>query len=408
VGRVRGSTYTLIMGNNVLEMEHAPLLATAQALTERLAAVAGNLRPRDVTHEQHYRFAERAWALHGYLRGALALVANDLYPPAFAVLRSALEHHAQDHLLFLGNRYRATVRDVSDETLEEWKRAIEEGREHFAAILDVRRVGRNRAEIVRSGVHFTGGEQGPDAPALSIYYSIIYDYDPFTGGKTAQEFIGEWPFREDAKHRRGARQAEVWAENLAWRQLKENLLLNDCYTSAELARWEVHYSFLSAYTHPTARGLDLMHGRNFPKAIRYDHYASELALLYVITFARLELEVFEAMTCRVPVVDLGGWDAVRADIARGEALSSHLWFPRGTPHAYDRVQEANRRGVTRQGAIVPMAERPKPGDLTDEDVLYYSNPLRRIIAMHSHLEEMTGFTYISPWPRDDAFLRRTD
>jgi hypothetical protein len=88
---------------------------------------------------QHGPFAERMESLHMYLSGALSLIALDLYMPAFAVVRSALEHHVQDHLLFLGNRFKVVVRHASDEKFEEWQQAIAEDREDFAGILEVRR-----------------------------------------------------------------------------------------------------------------------------------------------------------------------------------------------------------------------------------------------------------------------------
>jgi hypothetical protein len=120
----------------------------------------------------------------------------------------------------------------------------------------------------------------------------------------------------------------------------------------------------------------------------------------------MELDVFEEMTRREPGVGLTSWDQVRADMDRGETLASHLWFPRGVPHAYDRVQEANRRGQTPERGMVSWDERPKPDELADDEVFHYANPMRRIIALHAHNDEMTGFYYYSPWPRADATTRR--
>lgn len=398
------------MASSILAAEHPDLLRGAVDLTAHLGVARERLVPvEDVTYEQHVEFGERIWSLHIHLQGALVLLDHDLYIPAFTTLRAALEHHVQDHLLFLGNRFKATAQDVSDETLAEWQQAIAEGREDFKGILAVRRLDHDRVEVVRSGPHYTGGDQGPEAPGLSIYYGIVFDrHDPFTGGKKAQEFIGQWPHSQDARHRWAAQAAEIWGRFLSWRQLTANLLLNQFYTERELARFEVHYSFLSAFTHPTVRGLKAVLGRNMPTMLRYDHYVSELILLYVISIARLELEVFEQMTRREPVVNLAGWDEVRADTERGESLASHLWFPRGSPHGYDRVQEANRRGTTREEGLVPFDQRPKPEDLADDEILYYANPLRRIIELHNSQNEMTGFPYLSPWPRSDAMLRGMD
>jgi len=87
------------------------------------------------------------------------------------------------------------------------------------------------------------------------------------------------------------------------------------------------------------------------------------------------------------------------------ALASHLWFPRGSPHEFDRIQEANRRGIGRDGQLLGMDERPKPADLEDREILYYAGPLRRLVRLHAHQDEMSGFTYVSPWPRPDAWQR---
>lgn len=108
-------------------------------------------------------------SLYVHLQGALVLTDHDLYVPALAALRSALEHYVQDHLLFLGNRYKAVVQDVTDDTFAEWQQAIAESREDFKGILDVKRLDHDRVEVVRSGPHYTGGNQGPEAPGLSIY-----------------------------------------------------------------------------------------------------------------------------------------------------------------------------------------------------------------------------------------------
>jgi hypothetical protein len=103
---------------SILAAEHRELLQGAIDLTAHLGTARERLVPTaDTAYVQHMEFGERVWSLHVYLQGALGLLDHDVYQPALATLRSALEHYVQDHLLFLGNRYRAIVRDVSDETL---------------------------------------------------------------------------------------------------------------------------------------------------------------------------------------------------------------------------------------------------------------------------------------------------
>jgi hypothetical protein len=53
-------------------------------------------------------------------------------------------------------------------------------------------------------------------------------------------------------------------------------------------------------------------------------------------------------------------------------------------------------------SLASWDERPKPEDLADEEVLYYADPLKRIVGLHSQATELFGFPYTSPWPRSDA------
>lgn len=184
--------------------------------------------------------------------------------------------------------------------------------------------------------------------------------------------------------------------------------LNGFYTEVEFARWHVHYSFLSAFAHPASPlVLAAVYGRN-TQSVHEDHYAAELVLLYVLTLARLELEAFDAMTERAPTVGLQGREEIRARTQQARALSAHLWFPTGPPHAFDRVEEANRRGVSSGGELVPWGDRPKPEDIPDDEVRYYENPLKRLINMHGGINELSGFQWPSPWFRGDALQRSID
>jgi hypothetical protein len=130
----------------------------------------------------------------------------------------------------------------------------------------------------------------------------------------------------------------------------------------------------------------------------YDHYSSELALLYINKIAAGELKALARMASRRPKVRLGDWDIVETHIKTADTTAAHLWFPGDPPHDFDRVQEANSRGL-RGEKFVDRDKRPTPDQLRTTQIRYYKNPLRRLIEMHYTLSEMTGFTYVSPWPR---------
>src|SRR5260370_1118018 len=90
-------------------------------------------------------------------------------------------------------------------------------------------------------------------------------------------------------------------------------------------------------------------------------------------------------------------------VKTADDVTAHLWFVGQQPTDYDRVTEANDRGLV-GGEHVPREGR-EPDTIRNEDIKYYRNPLRRIIRMHSSANEVTGFSYVSPWPRSDAHLR---
>jgi hypothetical protein len=382
------------------------LQAACQALVSDCDGLNGRLLHKDTMHVIHVEFADRVTSFSSYLKAALALTVADQYAPTFAVLRSAMEHHLVDLLLFRGHRYTVIIPNVSKEKFAEWQASLESG-DLGPDVQEIRRRGRD-AEIVRTGIHYTDGEKGPGAPSVSQYYTILEQFDPFTGGLRAQPFIGEWRYRAGDRNKRVQKQAEIWKRSLSWDSLLKNIALNDFYTETELARWQVHYAFLSAFAHPVSkRSTESLYGHNMPVTPRADHYAVELALLYVGTLASLELQAFDAMRRREPPIAIQGRDTM---IARADAFrtqTAYFWFPSGSPDNFDRVQEANQRGVLPDFTMVPREER-RPDLIPEAEVKYYDNPLRRLIEMHGGISEMFGFHWGSPWPRPDAWQRRMD
>jgi hypothetical protein len=109
-------------------------------------------------------------------------------------------------------------------------------------------------------------------------------------------------------------------------------------------------------------GYDLVYGHNRPTgAPRYDHYASELVLLYVNKIAAEELKFLKRMAPRRPRVRLYDRPTVEVHIHGADAAAAHLWFPGDQPHNFNYVEEANSRGL-RKGGIVPRERADHPPD----------------------------------------------
>ena len=75
----------------------------------------GSLLHGEVHHFIHTEFAERARSLGLYLSAAMALIRQDSYGPALALIRISLEHRLVDSLIFLGRRYVQVFQDVDED-----------------------------------------------------------------------------------------------------------------------------------------------------------------------------------------------------------------------------------------------------------------------------------------------------
>lgn len=182
---------------------------------------------------------------------------------------------------------------------------------------------------------------------------------------------------------------------MRWSSICHNLELSGLVRSGEILQLQVHYGFLSAFTHATQTGYDLRL-RFYPGGPPQDHVLSELALLYACTIAVAEIDAWATYIGRRPqmlaplaqtVVDLT--EDVRSTI-------SYFWFLGGRPQEFDRYQEANRRAHP----LLLAGGRPEtaPHQLADSEVAYYDNPLDRLQRLHAgEREGTTGFGFAPLW-----------
>jgi hypothetical protein len=404
-------------GPAAMALDHRVLFASAQMLLTDIREFRGRFQETQESYAIHYDFADRALSLEGYLSAALTLAMAGSYMPALALLRSGLEHQMVDQLLFLGRRYKGVIKEVKRTDFDVWYQNWKSRKPGTETITRLRWLGKGRApmgkvELVRTGIHQQGGKTGRFARALSIYYVLLNEFDPFVGAPEDQRFfvrehgpLGMYiKLAEDQRRMYG---------DLKWDGIRDgikyNLRLNGLVAERTLRQLSVHYRFLSACVHPVLAATRLVYGRDRPRLRgRYDHYASELVLLYVIEIAAAELVSLGKMARRAPRLKLADWPSVLADVKAAKAASAHFWFPGEEPHEFDRVKEANAR-VWHGRRGIPKAFPPKhvvrPEHLRLEQIRYYRNPLRRLIEMHLQSRELMGFTYISPWPRADAQQR---
>jgi len=269
------------------------------------------------------------------------LLANvDAYAPAFASVRTALEHMLVDHLVLSGQRYIRIVVGVDDTTWTEWQRQRAAG-EGFTQVLDwVRK--KDTVEITYEGHRSTPDADG-QSYIISPHYFLLRQYQPYLGPASAQAEFDDG-IGEPERDREFAKENDlVYRTYLSWASIKRNLTSNGFADGATISKLEVHYRFLSAFVHPLADVTDVLYGRNNSNIPSYDHYSSELVLLYVVAIAVEELRHFREMTQRHPAIEIAGWQGTDKLCEDAWREISYLWFPGHRPHLYDRIQEANKR-----------------------------------------------------------------
>jgi len=391
-----------------LDDDHDPLPTFADVLLRRLGTLQQLFGPAKVGYVQHMQHAERSRMLADHLRGILVLSEARHYAAAFVLARTALEHHLVDRLVFLANRWM-----VVNDGFKAGDASAEEAR--LAAL----KAG-TRPDIVRwwyepksGSMHviirgrYREGHIGRGW-TLSPYYFRIDQFDPFAVQKSAQGKVATGFQDPESIAAWAAGSAATWSQHFTYRNLRKNLDINYLLRPRLGVQVDVHYAFLSAYVHGAKKAHELVYGHNIPNNLGdFDHFASELALLYVIVIAAAELEVFGRMAHRSPRLPLHDWHAVTSEVAMARAASNHFWFLSGEPHIYDRIHELDTRTPRpRAGKAFVRPPRLDPLTLDPSEVRYYVNPLDRLVKLHhSYHELMTGQVYESPFDRPDIHGR---
>jgi len=392
------------VSNTPFEAEHQALLLHAREFVLDLSAFAQRIETGEIAYGQHRTYVERVSTLAEQLGAAIELAGRDAYGQSFCLLRPALEQIVFDRLLCLASKYVRQIAEVPLETFEDWRRdwrAKAEGTRH------IHRMERNPTTgMVRLELHgLVSSTSGNESQVLSVYYFLLQQFQPFVMPSKDQERLLPTGSGRRDRERHAKEQHAMYRTALRWDALLANLRMNELATTEDLLRLKVHYRFLSAFVHPLNDHYRTLYGRHmdFDRAPRYDHFSSELVLLYVIAFAGYELETLLQVSERPPTFAIRDALELRESLTAARSAISYLWFVGDAPTDFDRVQEANQRNWAEleTGTLGSVDWR----SLADDEVRYYEDPLLRVVRLHSRRREMIGASSASPWPRQDADFR---
>lgn len=389
------------MTGEYLRIEHPTLAGVAFEMVDLVREMSNLVLPASggSVWMQHMEFADRSEDLAAHIRSALLLSESRLFTSALAVTRTALEHHLLDRLLLLADRYEETIRPDDITLIEQWEREFaDKSAPWTAGVTSIARTSNGRAlKVVRRG-HAVKNGDGEVTEHVSPYWVALDRYDAFTGHPDLQAATAR-PFSSVEELEKWAKRNQaVYGAFLKWGSILWNLQLSDLVKPHELLQLQVHYTFLSAFTHATNKRRDTT-GQGRPGGPPADHVLSELILLYASAIAIAELRAWCAFIERRP----GMLEPLSTDIQDRIAVAArtidYFWFLGGSPQPFDYYQEANRRAHEHlgQGGI-----RTPTGNLRDvaaADLSYYANPFDRLSRMHiGESEIMTGLGFPPAWP----------
>ena len=100
--------------------DHGTLPVHAERMLRRLETIENLAVTGETAQMQHIGHAKRVRQLAHHLRAVLLLSEARHYPSALVVVRSALEHHLMDRLIFLANRHIVTYTRVKKKDVPSW------------------------------------------------------------------------------------------------------------------------------------------------------------------------------------------------------------------------------------------------------------------------------------------------
>lgn len=342
------------------------------------------------------------------------------YRDAYHLIRMVFEAYFLLRLISTCDKYPFRIkiaRGKGDPSLEHTKqRVIQQVEKRFGKFL-IRIYGEDKHTLVAvvRGKQVVDGKGNDTGIILPFYYGAWQQYQPVEyhlRGKSQQEKLstgrfleGDWSsVRKSSRSRVDETHSQLYRWFLNFDKVLENLRLNGVLNKKTTTRVIVHYNFLSNFSHSTSDTItNLLRLQNYYMVggagtlISYDHYYSELALLYVCHLLSMYLEhavYYLTKWRRIPVKNMEAYSSMCQKV---EEDFGYFWFIFNKPHQYDRFAHANRKSNFKKRLFY------RPEDIRTIDVRYYENPLYRLKQMHQSQHEMTtGNVYDSPFPRDDA------
>lgn len=343
------------------------------------------------------------------------------YRDAYHLIRMVFEGYFILRLISTCDKYPIRIRlkrEKSDPDLNYTKnRIIEQVQKNFGGSLITTYMEANNILVaVIRGVTVVDDKGKDTGVIIPFYYSAWHDFRPVEyhlKRETLQDKLptlrfltGEWTgVPRKIKSELNKNYGALYKYFLTFDKILGNLSLNGVLDKKTTTRVLVHYNFLSNFSHSTSDSLSIIRERKLYQIspdgldIIYNHYLSELALLYICHLLSMHLQ-HAIYYLRWRAIKLKNEIKIyRSLCKKAEEDFGYFWFIFNKPHQYDRYNHANRKCNYKKKLFY------RPEDIRLGDVRYYENPLYRLKQLHQSQRELTtGNVFNSPFPRKDALF----
>jgi hypothetical protein len=333
------------------------------------------------------------------------LLENSREEDCFNILRTAFETSMHLLLMTKGKKYRqtrtytitpdpgSTPEQAREKTYEKWRTGSKSKQPEYSNVVDVQR-GRKKDTIIVTyqweGLYSTEDAEKKETP-VAMQFFALEDFDPEDAFVSFLPGIveGDTFFKRESVNDRIQEQKRVYSGHFHIEGLIRNLRINQLITKLQRTRILVHYSYLSAFTHPTRKAINF--GEELRSIMAGPADVEHLILLYVAKFHELLLSFVIDFYSEVnPKSRL---TAEKSIVARLKIATQDLWFVWDEPTEYDKFDSEGRKEMVKQ----MTGETVDPGL-----VLYYTNPLKRLVNLR--LFQRGRPKPIPPWAQE--FLKK--
>lgn len=393
--------------------EHAKLLNLINGLEAALTRFPRDIEWGDSVWAQDQEFLDFVKVQGISLVSAQESALNGFYRETYNTIRMVFESYLLLRLISTCDKFPTwyKVRRSDGESLDEAKTKAKQklARENIPNLIKTEDEGKDSPEIVimRRGMRIID-DNGNDTGVIVPYYygawnQFLSKEHHLRKPEVKKELLQEWATLKSRRAEKSdKRHSLLYLRLFTFNSMVKNLRWNGVLSFKTAARVIVHYNFLSGFTHSTKDAIKLSRPwKSFATAnadTAYNHYKSELALLYVchLLAMHLELVLFYFKRWR-PLQVKNIRKLYRPLCTKVNQDFGYFWFIFNGPHEFDKYEHANRKCNYKKRIFY------RPDQIRAGDVHYYDDPLDRLRKMHQSVNEgTTGNVFISPFPREDA------